>query len=297
MKRLLQMIGVLVMSCMLISCGSAPTNQTFSETDHTSSANDSVDDGSGSNDTGWVQITQEEAARIIEEETGYLILDVRRPDEYADAHIPGAINIPNENIGTEEITELPEKDQTLLVYCRSGRRSKESAEKLAALGYSDVREFGGIIDWAGETVSGEDAFGAAWEPQNTVGPAEAVMPRADLVVEIGNKTFYAEPEDNSSGEAFIEQLTTGSLTVEMHDYGGFEKVGPLPFELPTNDEQITTQPGDVILYQGNQITIYYDENTWNFTRIAKISGVTKESLLEALGDGDVTVTFRLEWSE
>ncbi len=291
------MIGVLILSCMLISCGASPTNQTFSETDHKSSANDSVDDGLGSNDTGWIQITQEEAARIIEEETDYLVLDVRRPDEYADAHIPGAINIPNEDIGTEEITELPKKDQTLLVYCRSGRRSKEAAEKLAALGYFDVREFGGIIDWEGETVSGEEPFGAAREPQNTVDPAEAIMPRADLVVEIGNKTFYAEPEDNSSGEAFIEQLKTGSLIVEMHDYGSFEKVGPLPFELPTNDEQITTQPGYVVLYQGNQITIYYDENTWNLTRIAKISGVTKESLLEVFGDGDVTVTFRLEWSE
>ena len=83
----------------------------------------------------------------------------------------------------------------------------------------------------------------------------------------------------------------------MHDYGNFEKVGPLPFELPRNDETITTEPGDIILYQGNQITIYYDENTWNFTRLAKIDNVTREELLDVLGSGDVTVTFWIEWSE
>lgn len=80
-------------------------------------------------------------------------------------------------------------------------------------------------------------------------------------------------------------------------YGNFEKVGPLPFELPRNDETITTEPGDIILYQGNQITIYYDENTWNFTRLAKIDNVTREELLDVLGSGDVTVTFWIEWSE
>ena len=74
-------------------------------------------------------------------------------------------------------------------------------------------------------------------------------------------------------------------------------MGPLPWELPRNDEQITTEPGDIILYQGNQLTIYYDENTWSFTRLGKIKYVTKEELLEALGDGDVTVSFWLEWSE
>ena len=83
----------------------------------------------------------------------------------------------------------------------------------------------------------------------------------------------------------------------MSDYGSFEKVGDLPQELPRNDESITTVPGDIILYQGNKITIYYDENTWEFTRLAKIYDVTREELLDVLGDGDVTVSFWLEWSE
>ena len=79
----------------------------------------------------------------------------------------------------------------------------------------------------------------------------------------------------------------------MSDYANFEKVGPLGFSLPRNDKSITTTPGDIILYQGNQITIYYDTNTWNFTKLGKIEDVTQKELKEILGNGDVTVTFSL----
>ena len=100
------------------------------------------------------QISMDEAITMMEEESGYIILDVRTPEEFADKHIPGAVNIPNETIGAEEIPELPDKDQLILVYCRSGNRSKQASEKLAALGYTNVVEFGGINSWPGETVSG-----------------------------------------------------------------------------------------------------------------------------------------------
>ena len=103
---------------------------------------------------GYRQISMDEAIAMMEEESGYIILDVRTESEFADKHIPGAVNIPNESIGTEEIPELPDKDQLILVYCRSGNRSKQAAEKLAALGYTNVVEFGGINSWPGETVSG-----------------------------------------------------------------------------------------------------------------------------------------------
>ena len=99
-------------------------------------------------------VGMDEAVDIMEKETGYRILDVRTPEEYLAEHIPGAINIPNETIGREEIPELPEKDQLILVYCRSGNRSKQASQKLAALGYTNVVEFGGIYDWPGERVSG-----------------------------------------------------------------------------------------------------------------------------------------------
>ena len=85
---------------------------------------------------------------------GAVLLDVRTPQEFADKRIPGAINIPNETIGTEEIPELPDQDQLILVYCRSGNRSKQASEKLVALGYTNIVEFGGINDWPGETVTG-----------------------------------------------------------------------------------------------------------------------------------------------
>ena len=95
-------------------------------------------------------ITMDEAVTMMAQETGYIILDVRRPDEFAAGHIPNAINVPNESIGTSEISELPDKNQLILVYCRSGRRSKEAAEKLVKLGYTNIVEFGGILDWKGE---------------------------------------------------------------------------------------------------------------------------------------------------
>ena len=97
------------------------------------------------------QISMDEAVAMMEQESGYIILDVRTPAEFAEKHILNAINIPNENIGTDEISALPDKDQLIMVYCRSGRRSKEAAEKLVKLGYTNVVEFGGILDWKGET--------------------------------------------------------------------------------------------------------------------------------------------------
>ena len=107
----------------------------------------------GCNNSGYTQISMQEAVSMMQEESGYIILDVRTPEEFAERHIPDAINIPNEVIGKEEIAELPDKEQMILVYCRSGNRSKQASEKLAALGYTNVYEFGGIIDWTGDTVS------------------------------------------------------------------------------------------------------------------------------------------------
>ncbi len=102
---------------------------------------------------GYQQITQEEAAELMAGEEAYILLDVRTQEEYDEGHIPGAINIPNEEIGTAELEELPDREQMILVYCRSGRRSKEAAGKLAALGYTQVLEFGGIITWEGEIIT------------------------------------------------------------------------------------------------------------------------------------------------
>ena len=108
---------------------------------------------SNSQTNTYRSITMDEAVAMMEQEIGYIILDVRRPDEFSAGHIPNAINVSNESIGTDEIPELPEKDQLIMVYCRSGRRSKEAAEKLVKLGYTNIVEFGGILDWKGEIVT------------------------------------------------------------------------------------------------------------------------------------------------
>ena len=106
-------------------------------------------------EVSYRQITMDEAVAMMEEEEGYIILDVRTAAEFDEKHIPGAINIPNEAIGIDAIPELPDKDQLILVYCRSGNRSKQASEKLVKLGYTNVVEFGGIIDWPGETETNE----------------------------------------------------------------------------------------------------------------------------------------------
>jgi len=98
----------------------------------------------------YTSISMAEAKQIFETGTDLLIVDVRRADEFADGHIPGAINVANESIGNTMPSQLPDKDRTTYVYCRSGRRSKDAAAKLARLGYSNIIECGGILDWTGE---------------------------------------------------------------------------------------------------------------------------------------------------
>lgn len=127
--KILKKLLVSVLSAMLLTSCSADTSPS----------------------NGYRQVSASEAAELMRSERNYIILDVRRADEYADGHIVGAINIPNESIGSSEIPELPDKQQLILVYCRSGRRSKEASEKLVKLGYTNVVEFGGILDWNGET--------------------------------------------------------------------------------------------------------------------------------------------------
>ena len=111
---------------------------------------------SGCGSASYTQISQDEAMKMMKEQSDCLIVDVRRPDEFAEGHIAGAVNVPNETIEDEAPDALPDKEQTLLVYCRSGNRSKEASQKLADMGYTNVYEFGGINTWKGEIVTGEE---------------------------------------------------------------------------------------------------------------------------------------------
>lgn len=124
------------------------------------------------------------------------------------------------------------------------------------------------------------------------GSTESDQEGSALKITIGDQELLATFADNSSAEEFRELLAQGPLTIEMEDYSGFEKVGPLGTTLIRNDTRITTEPGDVILYEGNQITIYYGTNSWSFTRLARIDDPS--GLQEVLGEGAVSVTFSLE---
>ena len=111
------------------------------------------------------QISQEEAKEMMRREDGHIVVDVRRRDEYDAGHIPGAILLPNEDIGTAPPEALPDPDQIILIYCRSGNRSKQAAQKLVDMGYTNIYEFGGIITWTGEIVTEQ--------PQQSAPPRES----------------------------------------------------------------------------------------------------------------------------
>ena len=115
-----------------------------------------------------------------------------------------------------------------------------------------------------------------------------------MKIQAGDYTFTATLADNTSAQALVEMLQDGPVTVSMQDYGSMEKVGSLGQSLPRNDEQITTEAGDIILYQGNMLVIYYAPNSWNFTRLGKIENVTKKDLLKAFGNGSVKITLSLD---
>ncbi|MDY6016275.1 MAG: rhodanese-like domain-containing protein [Oscillospiraceae bacterium] len=134
MKKLLVLVLLPLMLVLFASCTQAEKENTQETTD-------------------YLNISAQEAKKIMDSETGYVILDVRTEEEFAEGHIPGAILIPDYEIEAKAEQILTDKNQLILVYCRSGRRSKIASEALVSLGYTNIREFGGIIDWPYETVS------------------------------------------------------------------------------------------------------------------------------------------------
>ena len=115
---------------------------------------------------------------------------------------------------------------------------------------------------------------------------------SEIIIEVNSKKLTVSLEDNSSTIALVEKLKEQDIVVEAHDYGNFEKVGELGFSLPRNDTQITTKAGDLILYQGNQLSLYYDVNSWNFTKLGEIKNTSTKELKELLGSGDVKLTLK-----
>ena len=113
-------------------------------------------------------------------------------------------------------------------------------------------------------------------------------------VQINEDIFDVELENNSAAQELIKELEKGNITVNATEYGGFEKVGELGFSLPTSDENINTEPGDIVLYQGDKISLFYGSHSWSYTKLGKIDNISSNALKEVLGPGNVTLVFSLE---
>lgn len=143
MKKFFLLMTAIFIILTVNSCKKDPEPDIPAATTEVTAAETTIND--------YIQISAEEAKQVMQEQKDYIILDVRTLEEYNSGHIPGALLVPNEIIGVEELTMLPDKDQLILVYCRSGNRSKQASQKLVDLGYTNIYEFGGIIDWPYET--------------------------------------------------------------------------------------------------------------------------------------------------
>ena len=233
------------------------------------------------------QITQETAREMMQADDGHIVIDVRRQEEYDSGHIPGAVLVPNESIGTVQPDALPDLHQVILVYCRSGRRSKEAAQKLADIGYTQVYEFGGILDWTGEIVTESETVTEtqAVTETETQAVTETETEVQEMKLCIGEREVPVTWEDNASVEE-LQQLLP--LTVEMRMYGGFEQVGEIGQSISRDDVQMTTAPGDIVLYAGDQIVVFYGSNAWSYTKLGTIA-LPESELQRLLGSGNVTL--------
>ena len=144
MKRRVRLAAILLFCMIFAACGQAKGDSQITGDKNLSNAEGSTQE------VTYEKISLEEAKQLMKDEEGYIILDVRTKEEFAEGHIPGAICVPNDTISDKMPEELPEQEQLILVYCRSGNRSKQASKKLAELGYTNIKEFGGIIDWDGE---------------------------------------------------------------------------------------------------------------------------------------------------
>ena len=273
MKKLAVIIGLFLLA-VLAGCAAEPAA-----------------DGGVNTRTGELVTEEEPAMRGTPAVLTFYSFDGGGPEYAAEIDDPALLSCAWERIYDSPEHENEDGAGYSVVFTFTGLRPGETQVRISSR--SPIAGNGEYL----YSVTVDEELNVAAAPLPPEGTAAPVRPAPVLVLEVGERRFYASLEDNDSARAFIEQLSPEAIEVEMRDYGGFEKVGPLPWALPQNDEEITTQPGDVILYQGDQITVYYGQNTWSLTRLARIGNVTGEELLEALGDGAVTIRFWLEWSE
>ena len=267
MRKRYIMPGLLILIMALTGCG--PKTESDVTIIGGADGPTSVFLASKINEDSYTQIDQETAKLMMDLEDGHVIVDVRRQDEFDEGHIPGAICIHYESITDSMPPELPDLEQIILIYCRSGRRSKEAAQKLFDMGYTNVYEFGGIIDWTGEVVT-EEAKDTA------------------MTLTIDGKEMPVTWEDNASVKELKEICP---LTVNLSMYGGFEQVGSIGQSINRDDKQISTKFGDIVLYSGNQIVVFYGSNFWAYTKLGHID-LSEEELTQLLGNGDVVLEIK-----
>ena len=195
------------------------------------------------------------------------VLDPETNDEGGEGAVPATPQTPG--ISTEE----------------SGEPVQQEAETIT----SEMEPAPPVLETSSETSEPPESAPGNTATDNTESEEETTEMK--MTVQVGGSTFTATLEDNAAVDALVEMMENRPVTIQMNDYGDFEKVGALGTSLPTSNSQTTTQAGDIVLYQGNQIVMFYGSNSWSYTRLGKIDDLT--GWTEALGSGDVSVTFSL----
>ena len=178
--------------------------------------------------------------------------------------------------------------------------SENADESSVAMNFTDTATIVDENETAAESVEAASEAESVQETEmNETGAAETDIQNnteentvTNMNVQVGDVVFSATLEENEAVSALVEMMRESPVVIQMSDYSGFEKVGPLGTSLPASNSQTTTQAGDIVLYNGNQIVIFYGSNSWSYTRLGHIDNLTGWE--EALGSGDVTVTFSLE---
>ena len=192
--------------------------------------------------------------------------------------------------------------------CSSKQPSEQKTDRQTPFSMSEKTQVGTTAEKEVTIDITSEKEGAAFDadaekPKTSSEPAELLpeqlkeeesMDQEQFYITVKSTTFTASFADNISVDAFRDLLGEGDLTINMSDYGGFEKVGSIGTSLPRKDTQISTTIGDVMLYQGSQIVIFYGTNSWSYSRLGKVEGATAEDLISAFGSGNTAITFSLK---
>ena len=178
---------------------------------------------------------------------------------------------------------------TVLMFSVSKNNNKEISDSLGTNNSNSIE----IANNTSSNLENTNLIEKQEKIENNTFNENKVEDMGRIYIKVNNQILDVELEDNSATKELKEKLKNGDIIVEAHEYGGFEKVGDLGFSLPREDTNITTKVGDIVLYQGNQISIFYNSNSWSYTKLGKIQNTSSNELKNVLGNGDVKITFTL----